>query len=111
MSWAMLGCVRSRRLSRRPGWHRNEMSRRSDRVERRLRVALVVVFVLMAPLFGTLVGKAAYRSEKGQTPAVLGLLCALVLIGASVRIALNRKRMRAWKNEWSEIGPRWTRHR
>lgn len=45
------------------------------------------------------------------TIAVLGLLCVLVLTRATVRVVLDRRRMRSWQDEWSEIGPRWTRHR
>jgi hypothetical protein len=49
----MLSDVTPRRLARRWGWHRNEMSRGSDRAERRLTVALLLVFVLGAPLLGS----------------------------------------------------------
>lgn len=179
------------------------MSRRSDRVEGRLGLLLVVAFFLVAPLMGAWVWNMAYRSEEGQnsrvrdriarveavllddasepaptdgtgmptelwvararwsapsgvehvgavqvvgkllagdriglwidrngepvtapepahpsteaalatTVAVLAVLCALVLTKATVRLVLDRRRMRAWQDEWSEIGPRWTRHR
>lgn len=199
----MLGEVRSRRLRRWLGWRGNEMSRRSDRIEGRLTVVLVVVFVVMAPLLGLWAANMAYQSEKGQddrvrlhlarveavllddaaepgptessefpadvrvararwltaagaehvrtvqvagehaagdriavwidrdgelvtppkrpnpgtqaalatTVAVLGLLCVLVLTRASVRVTLDRRRIREWQDEWSDIGPRWTRHR
>ncbi|NMO52246.1 hypothetical protein HH310_13700 [Actinoplanes sp. TBRC 11911] len=184
-------------------WRRSEMSRRSDRVEGRLGLLLVVAFFLVAPLVGAWVWNVAYRSEEGQssrvrdrvarveavllddasepapsdgtgmpadlwvararwsapsgaehvgavqvagklsagdriglwidrtgepvtapepphpgteaalatTVAVLAVLCALVLTKATVRLVLDRRRMRAWQDEWSEIGPRWTRHR
>jgi hypothetical protein len=45
------------------------------------------------------------------TVAVLAVLCTLVLARATVRVVLDRRRMRAWQDEWSEIGPHWTRHR
>jgi hypothetical protein len=70
----MLGDVKPRRLARRLGWHRNEMSRGSDRAEGWLTVTLVLLFLLCAPLLGFGAGKLAYRSEKEAHDAVrLGL--------------------------------------
>jgi hypothetical protein len=198
----MLSDVTPRRLARRWGWHRNEMSRGSDRAERRLTVALLLVFALGAPLLGSWAGGGAYRSEQkshdavrrglarvdavlldpatqpgptdgtglavdiwvarvgwtapaggshvgfvqltaprpagdhiglwideqgkpssgpghsiagtkaalAATAAGLCLLGVVFIVRVSVRVVLDRRRMRSWQDEWDEVEPGWTSH-
>jgi len=38
-------------------------------------------------------------------------VAVLVAARFAVRGLLNRRRMRSWRDEWLEVGPRWTRQR
>jgi hypothetical protein len=42
---------------------------------------------------------------------VLLLAGALFAVGLATRRLLDHVRIRSWRNEWLEVGPRWTRHR
>jgi len=46
--------------------------------------------------------------------AIAAVLCLILALGVTrwaVGLVLERRRLRSWQREWSEVEPRWSRHR
>jgi hypothetical protein len=52
-------------------------------------------------------------AEAVQVAVTVILILATVLgaVGLVARKLLDRRRLRAWQAEWTEVGPRWSRYR
>ncbi len=53
-------------------------------------------------------GQIASRADLSEVLSVAGLAVVLIVIGALVHWALDRRRLAAWDADWLVTGPRWS---